>query len=54
MFSNAVVELDVFGDGHAVVGDGRRAELLVEDDVAPLRAEGDLDRVREMVDATLE
>jgi hypothetical protein len=31
-----------------------RAELLVEHDVAPLRAKGDLDRVGEDVHATLE
>ena len=31
-----VVELDLPGDGHAVVGDGGGAELLVEDDVAAL------------------
>ena len=49
-----VFELDVAGDGHAVVGDRRRAELLVEDDVAALGAERDLDRVGEAVDAALE
>ncbi len=46
-----VVELDLLGDGHAVVGDGRRAELLLKDDVAALRAERDLDGVGELVDA---
>ena len=54
MFSNGLVELDLAGDGHAVVGDGRRAELLVEDDVAALGAERHLDRVGEPVDAALE
>ena len=49
-----VFELDLLGDGHAVVGDGRGAELLVEHDVAALGAEGDLDGVGESVDATLE
>ena len=49
-----VVELDLPGDGHAVVGDGRGAELLVEHDVAALRAERDLDRVGQLVDAGLE
>ena len=34
-----VVELDVAGDGHAVMGDGRRAVLLVQRDVAALGAE---------------
>jgi hypothetical protein len=49
-----VVELDVPGDGHAVIGDGRGAPLLVQDDVASLRAEGDLHRVGEDVDTTLQ
>jgi hypothetical protein len=40
-----VVELDLLRDRDAVVGDGRGAELLVEGDVAALRAEGRLDRV---------
>ena len=42
-----VVELDLLGDGDAVVGDGRGAVLLVERDVAALRAERGLDRVGE-------
>ena len=54
MFSNGVFELDLAGDGHAVVGDGRRAELLVEHDVAALGAKRHLDRVGELVDAPLE
>ena len=49
-----VVEVDLPGDGHAVVGDRRGAELLVDDDVAAARAEGHLDRVGELVDAALE
>ena len=49
-----VVELDLTGDGDAVVGDGGGAELLVDDDVAALRAEGHLDGVGERVDAALE
>src|SRR5690606_11585614 len=48
------IELDVPGDGHAVVGDRRRAPLLVQDDVAPLGTEGHLHRVGEGVDATLQ
>ena len=48
-----VLDLDLTGDGDAVVRDRGRAELLVEHDVAPLRAKGDLDRVREDVDAPL-
>ncbi len=49
-----VVELDLTGDGHAVVGDGGGAPLLVEDDVAALGAERHLDGVGERVDAALE
>jgi hypothetical protein len=49
-----VFELDLTSDGHAVVRDGRRTELLVEHDVAALRADRDLDRVGELVDARLE
>ena len=49
-----VVELDLTGDGHAVVRDGRRAELLVEDDVAALGAQRHLDGVGELVDARFE
>jgi hypothetical protein len=49
-----VVELDLAGDGDAVVGDRRGAELLVDDDVAAARAEGHLDRVGQLVDAALE
>ena len=46
-----VFELDLLGDGDAVLGDARRAERLVEDDVAALRAERHLDGVGENVDA---
>src|SRR5581483_2160094 len=49
-----VLDLDLAGDGDAVVRDGGSAELPVEDDVAPLRAKGDLDRVGEDVHAALE
>ena len=49
-----VLDLDLAGDGDAVVRDRRRAELLVEHDVAALRAERHLDRVGEGVDPTLE
>jgi hypothetical protein len=47
-------QLDLLGDGHTIVGHGRAAELLVEDDVPAARAEGHLDRIRESVDALLE
>ena len=46
-----ILEVDLLGDGDAVLGDRGRAELLVEDDVASLGAERDLDRVGELVDA---
>ena len=49
-----VLELDLLGDGHAVVGDRRRAPLLVEHHVATLGAEGDLDGVGELVHSPLE
>ena len=49
-----VLELDLLGDGDTVVGDGRGAPLLVEHDVAALRAEGDADGVGELVHAALE
>ena len=46
-----VGELDLLGDGDAVLGDARRAERLVEHDVAALRAQRHLDRIGENVDA---
>ena len=46
-----VLELDFLRDRHAVLGDGGRAERALEHDVAALRAEGDLDRVGQDVDA---
>src|SRR5581483_485136 len=49
-----VLDLDLASNRDAVVRDRRRAELLVEHDVAALRAKGDLDRVREDVHAALE
>ena len=49
-----VLDLDLTGDGDAVVRDRGRAELLVEDDVAAARAERHLDRVRDGVHAALE
>ncbi len=48
-----VVDLDLTGDGHAVVGDGRGAELLVDDDVAALGADRHLHGVGKLVDAAL-
>src|SRR6185503_4193579 len=49
-----VLELDLASDRDTVVGHRRRAELLVERDVAALRAESRLDRVGHDVDALLE
>ena len=46
-----ILEVDFLGDRHAVLGDGRRSEFLVEDDVAALRTERDLHRVGQLVDA---
>ena len=45
-----IVELDFLGDGHAVLGDRRRAVALLEHDVAPARAERDLDDVGQSID----
>jgi hypothetical protein len=49
-----VLDLDLASDRDAVVGDGGCAELLVEHYIAALRAERDLDRVGDRVDAGLE
>ena len=49
-----VLELDLLGDRDAVVGDGGGAPLLVQHDVAALRAEGDPDGVGQLVHPGLE
>ena len=49
-----VLELDLLGDGDAVVGDGGGAPLLLEHDVAALRPEGDAHGVGELVHARFE
>ena len=46
-----VAELDLLGDGHAVLGDARRTEALVQHHVATLRAQRDLHRVGQDVHA---
>src|SRR5664280_2153385 len=46
-----VLELDLLGDGNAVLGDARSAERLVEHHVAAFRAERDLHRIGEDLDA---
>jgi hypothetical protein len=48
-----VLELHLLGDGHAVVGDGGRAPLLVDDDIAAARAERHLHGVGEMIHSAL-
>ena len=49
-----VLELDLLGDAHTIVGDGGGAPLLLEDDVAAPRAQRHLDGVGEDVHAPLE
>ena len=49
-----VLEVDLLGDGHAVIGDGGGAPLLLEHHVAALGAEGDSNSVGELVHAALE
>src|SRR6185436_10782445 len=46
-----VLEVDLLGHRHTVLGDGGGAELLVDDDVPALGAERDFDRVGECVHA---
>ena len=46
-----VFELDLLGDGDAVLGDARGAEALVEHDVAALGAERHFHRIGERLDA---
>src|SRR5690606_31159237 len=46
-----ILQLDLLGDRDAVLRDRRGPELLVEDDVAALRSERDLDRVGQQVHA---
>src|SRR6185295_244742 len=48
---HGVREVDLLGHRHAVLRDQGRAELLLQDDVAPPGPEGHLDRVRQRVDA---
>src|SRR3546814_2023894 len=38
-------DLDLTRDGHAVLGDGRRAEALLQNHIAALRAQRHLDRI---------
>ena len=47
-------EFDFLRDRHAVLGHGRRAKLLVDDDVASLRTERDFHRFGQLIDAALQ
>ena len=49
-----VLELDFLGDRHTIVGDGGRAPLLLQDDVAAARPQGHPDGVGEDVHPALE
>src|SRR4030095_9234562 len=46
-----ILEVDLLRHGDAVFGDGRRSELLVEDDVPTLGSQRDLYRVGQLIDA---
>ena len=46
-----ILELDLLGHRHAVLGHARCAERLLQHDVAPLGAEGHLDGVGQNIDA---
>src|SRR6185503_1342926 len=46
-----ILEVDLLGHRHAVLGDSGGAELFVEDDVASLRTERDLHCVGKLIDA---
>ncbi len=46
-----ILQLDFFCYGHAVFGNQRRTELLLDHHIAALRTEGDLDRIGQDVHA---
>jgi len=46
----SILELDLLGDRHAIVGDGRSAVGLVQNNVSALGSQGDLDCIRKLVD----
>src|SRR5690606_20524048 len=46
-----VLQFDFLGHRNPVLGDDRRAEAALEQHVAPLRAEGDLHRISQDIDA---
>ena len=49
-----VFEVDFLGHGHAVLGDGGRAEALLQDDVAAARAEGHFHGLGQLGNAALQ
>ncbi len=49
-----VLQVDLARDRDSVIGDHRRAGDLLEDHVAPLGAQGGLDRLGELIDAGLQ
>ncbi|MPN19692.1 hypothetical protein SDC9_167064 [bioreactor metagenome] len=49
-----ILKFDFLGDGHAVVGDERRAEFSFENYIAALGAESDLNGIGQLVYAGLE
>src|SRR5581483_11807768 len=49
-----ILDLDLTRDRHTVIGDRRRAKLLIEDDIAALGAERHLHSIGYRVDALLE
>ena len=44
-----IVQLDVLGNGHTVVGDQRSAEFLVQNNIAALRTQSYLNRISQLV-----
>ena len=46
-----IVQFDLLGDGHAVIGDEGSAVLLVQNHVPALGTQGDLDSIGQRVDA---
>ena len=46
-----ILQFDLLGDGNAIVGDERAAELLAQHHVAALGAQGDLNGIGQLVDA---
>ena len=46
-----ILQFDFLGDGNAIVGDERAAELLAQHHVAALGAQGDLNGIGQLVDA---